>query len=269
MRSAGAHLQDISILAVKKRVQNLEIWKSALAGLPLFARKQFEGVIDTATPPEFCHFIVETLESDAETGRRGTLSDLLLRNSLAAHAVSSPEICPLPEALRVARAAVQLDTRFDCQVLDDLTRPSRAWPEEVPEGEIAQVLAVVDAISDCSRLVLPLMKFSKLPHPHLRSKAVKLMARGTRNPGWINLILADADPRVRANLVEGVAAQIPERSAQLLRRAAHDPYHRVALTALLALCRNGDQASYEEIKRLADDRNPKLRKAAAWALRQL
>jgi HEAT repeat protein len=43
----------------------------------------------------------------------------------------------------------------------------------------------------------------------------------------------------------------------------------VALTSLLALCRGGDQASCDEIRRLASEGDENFRRAAEWALSQL
>jgi len=168
----------------------------------------------------------------------------------------------------LARAAARLGDPLDSKIIEHVARASRTWPEEVPEAEIVRTLEVIDAISDCERLVFSLMKFTKLPQPRLRSKAVKLMARGSRNSGWVARVIADPDPRARANLIDGLAEQTGDLVA-LLKQGAQDSHHRVALTSLLALCRGGDQASCEEIRRLAKDGDPNFRRAAEWALGQL
>jgi hypothetical protein len=236
-------------------------WQSALAELSPYLRNEILKTVDLTAP--LYTFLVETLEN------RTPASSALLRSNLLERLISDPELWPLPDAIRVAAAASRLDDRMDDRLMRHLTGPPRVWPGGVPEAEIFRVLAVLDAISKCDRLLIPLMKFAKLPNKALRSKAVKLMARSSRNPGWAETLLSDPDPRVRANLIDGLAAQCGIQMDALMRRAAKDHHHRVALTALLALCQGGDAASGEEIRRFAEHDDPQFRRAAEWALKQL
>jgi hypothetical protein len=113
------------------------------------------------------------------------------------------------------------------------------------------------------------MKFLTLPPHQLRSKAVKLIARARRNPGWAESILADSDPRVRSNLIDGLAQQRGAQIDILLRKGAADPHHRVSIAALLQLCQRGDEPSCEKIRRLAREGDPPNRRAAEWALSKI
>ena len=192
-----------------------------------------------------------------------------LDSTLIIRAVTTPALCPLPEALRLARAASRFDNRLDSKILRHLTTPARNWPESAPDSDILHVLEVIDAVSDCERLMLFLMRFVKAPNPHLQSKAVKLIARACRNPGWATVILSDPDARTRANLMEGLGAQDGPQIETLLRQGAADPVARVALNALLALSRKGDTESYQTICRLARDHRPDFKRSADWALKQL
>ena len=258
-----------------------EIWQTLLGGLLRYARTRVEALLvfgeklgsgevpGSGEIPPFFPFVVEAIEKDAATGRPAPLSAALMDTGLVARAVSDPQILALPDAVRLARAAVKLDERLDGRLLTRLTGPPRKWPDGVPETEIAHVLEVIDEISDGRRLVMPLMKFLKLPQKHLRSKAAKLMARASHNPDWAETILRDADPRVRANLIDGIAHQSGPQIELLLRKASRDPNHRVALTALLGLCQRGDQSSCERIRKLALEGDVAHRTAAEWALRQL
>ncbi len=249
--------------------RNLKLWRAVLAGLPPLTRVDIESTIGMSNPPPFCDFVAGGLEKRAATGKAWTLSHLRMDSAMVIRAISIPELCPLHEALRLARAAKQLDGRLDSKLLQHLANSFPGWPDDLPEAEIVNALEVIDEISDCASIVLPLMMLTKLRQPRLRSKAVKLMARGSRNAGWAKLLLSDNDPRTRANLIEGVGAQTGDQITVLLREAAQDTNHRVAVTALLGLCRAGDQASCEEIRKLASDGDPNFRKAAAWALRQI
>jgi hypothetical protein len=249
-------------------LSNDEIWQVLLSDLPRHACARVESLFESEERPPFFAFVVEAIEKDAAIGRAGR-SEPLMDAGLVARAVSDPEILSLPDAVRLARAAAKLDDRLDDKLLTRLTGPPRDWPGGVPETEIAQVLEVVDEISGCRRLVMPLMKFLKLPQKQLRSKAVKLIARASQNPDWAEMLLKDADPRVRANLIDGIALQNGPQIDILLRKAATDSHHRVAVTALLGLCQRGDQSSCERIQKLALEGDDAHRLAAEWALRQL
>lgn len=252
-----------------------EIWQALLGALSRHARARVEALLGsgemlgTRELPPFFPFVVEAIEKDAPSGRPGPASSSLMETGLVASAVSDPRILALPDAVRLARAAAKLDDRLDDRLMTRLTGPPREWPRGVPESEIAHVLEVIDEISDCRRLVMPLMKFLKLPQKQLRSKAAKLIARASQNPDWAETILRDADPRVRSNLIDGIALQTGPQIEVLLRKAAADPHHRVAVTALLGLCRRGDQSSCERIGKLALEGDDVHRAAAEWALRQL
>ncbi len=250
-------------------LSNDEIWQALLGGLSRYARTRVEALLGPGEIPPFFPFVVEAVEKDAAAGRPGPVSAPLMESGLVAGAVSGPQILALPDAVRLARAAAKLDDRLDDKLMTRLTGPPRAWPAGVPETEIAHVLEVIDEISDCRRLVMPLMKFLKLPQKQLRSKAAKLIARASRNADWAETVLKDADPRVRANLIDGIALQDGPQIEVLLREAATDPHHRVAVTALLGLCQRGDQSSCEQIRRLALEGDDAHRAAAVWALRQL
>jgi len=184
-------------------------------------------------------------------------------------AIAHPALLTLADAIRLANAAAPLDNLLDLKILSNMTNSPRNWPHDIPRGEMMRALQVIDTISDCRRLAIPLAKFLKLPNRYLRSKAVKLVARASRNPGWADSILYDTDARVRANMIEGLAEQIGKTAEPLLRKAARDWHHRVATTALLELARWGDSSCRESLERMLSEGDEPHRRAAAWALDQL
>jgi hypothetical protein len=247
--------------------RNLELWNPVFAALTATARLKLEKVINITAPPPFFEFVIAPLEADAETGVIGALSALLLKTNLVAHAVSSPDLCPLSQAIRLARAASRLDPQLDQAVLEYLCRAPRKGPEDVPEVEILHTLQVIDAISECDRLVAPLLNFLKLSQRRVRS--IKLRAIANRRPEWAEEIFADSNPRVRANLIDGIAMQTLDYVVPLLHKAAKDKHHRVATTALLGLSRRGDRASYDLLLQFAAVGTPEFQRAAKWALGQI
>lgn len=221
-----------------------------------------------ASAPAFLDYALEVLQT-ADPAKPGPLAAALLQNRTLISAFSDPSQLSLEQAIRLAQAAARFDHGLDHKILSNITNSARNWPHEVPRQEMMRALKVIEAISDCQRLMIPLMKFARLPQKHLRSKAVKLLARGSRNPGWADSILNDPDPRVRSNLIEGLSEQLGEKATPLLRRAARDPHHRVSITALLALARIGDRGSRETLEKMAAGSEDAHRRAAVWALRRL
>jgi hypothetical protein len=249
-------------------LSNNAIWRSLLNELTPYNRTRLEGQFASQGFPPFFTFVIEAVDRDAASGRISHATSPLM-DSVVPSAILNPAILSSADAIRLAKAATKLDDRLDAKLLSRLTDQQRKQLEEIPEGEIARALEIIDEISDCRRLVMPLAKFLKLPQRHLRSKVVKLIARASQNPGWADTLLADADPRVRSNFIDGISLQSGPQIDMLLRRAATDPHHRVATTALLELYRRGDQASLEEIRKMETGGSPAHRCAAEWALRQI
>jgi hypothetical protein len=243
-------------------LSNDEIWSVLLRRLTPSARTGVTKLFPPAGFPPFFSFVLDALEKDAAIGRITPISGPLI--DIVIQALSDPAVLEIADAVRLALAAVKLDHRLDDKLLNGLADLSEAHV-----AEAARVLEIIDAISDCQRLALPLMKFLKLPQSQLRSKAVRLIARARRNPSWAEAILDDPDPRVRSNLIDGLAQHSGDQLESVFRRGAEDRHHRVAVGALLQLYRRGDQASYERICTLAREGDEPHRLAAAWALRQI
>jgi len=244
---------------------NAQTWTAFLSATPASARQPIEIAIGSDPPPVF-DFLLGAVEGSPKPG---PLALTLLDSGALVRAISDPSLLSLPQAIQLARAAARLDEALDHKILSDITSPAHNWPHDLHRQQTMRVLQVIDAISDCRRLVIPLMKFLKLPHRHLRSKAVKLLARACHNATWADSVLNDADPRVRSNLVEGLAAGLGNNAIPLLKKAANDPHHRVAVTALLALARLGEADSRALLEKLAAQDHPERKRAAAWALERL
>jgi len=251
------------------QLQETDQWKTILNKLPTYARIRVESELPAGEHPPFADYVIGQIEADAASGQRTPRSATLLDSGLVLFAIADPRLLATSDAIRLALAAAKLDERLDAKLLMHHTRPERDWPQAVAETEIAHVLEILAAISDCRRLILPLMKFMKLPQKRLRSKVVKLIGRASQNSGWIDMLLSDTDPRVRANLVEGIGNQKGPAILEFLMRAAKDYHHRVSTTALLELSKRNVESAGAELHRLSVEGDEPYRNAAAWALRQL
>jgi len=248
---------------------NLESWTSVLADLPPAAQAQVGKLLNPEAPPPFFDYIFSTFEAESPTGRPGPAAAVLLENNIAVQVVCNPCRFSLEDAIHLSRAASRFDRSFDAKLLTRLAGPPRLWPEEVPVEEIVYVLEIIHSISPCKNLVMPLIKFVNHPNRRVRSKAAKLMARAIQNLAGAQRLMSDPDPRVRANMAEGLAVADGPIAREILKLASKDRHHRVKVTALLQLHRSGDQKSTEEIRTLAAHADPKWRVAAEWALKQI
>jgi len=239
-------------------------WNTILALAPLAWRARLSALADQAGEVPFLEFALNALQNSGP-GKRDPLAAVLLESGVLVRVVSDPELTSIEEAMALTKAAALVDDRIDAKLVTSLTSQTN----DLPKPRAVRTLELVDAISDCKRLVAPLMRFAKIPDAKIRSKAVKLMARASQNNGWVESILSDPDARVRGNLVEGLFRQLGKRAEPLLRRATQDPHNRVAVTALLALAQLGDQPSRDELERLKMEGDDYFRPAAAWAIAQL
>lgn len=195
----------------------------------------------------------------------------LSKNHLAefnaiAQALLDPERYTMQEALERARTEAKADPLLDVRLLELHSGADGA----AQRGHLARLFALIDEVSDGTRIVHGLMPYARPGHPpRIRSKAAWIIARGVRNLEWPIRQLDDPDSRLRANVVEGVATWAAgDKAIEFFRQAAKDPHHRVACNALLALCRLGDPDAPEMLETLASHPAPEFRAAAAWAMGQ-
>jgi HEAT repeat protein len=133
--------------------------------------------------------------------------------------------------------------------------------------ELSRVLRFLTDHSDGSRLVPGLLPLIRSSDVRLRARAAHLIARGTRSETLARQLLTDQDPRVRANVVEGIASWLSH--PQLLGEAVRDPHHRVATTAAVALYRHNPEEAARVLRGYAEHADARFRAAVAWAIGKL
>lgn len=131
---------------------------------------------------------------------------------------------------------------------------------------VLRALALVEAISDCSRLAPSLIQLLRHPCGRVRSKAALLLGRANCNPGRVDTLLASPDGRLRANAVESLWGDYRPRTLKILWQATHDDCSRVVINALLGLCKAGDKKAHAALLEQAESPEPVRRSGAAWAM---
>ena len=189
---------------------------------------------------------------------------LLAANDLLLPALCDPALSR-EQARSLARAAIRVDPAADIELAKWLA-------DYVAEGEPVQfehasrLLDILGEISDGSRILPSLMRLMRRSNSNLRSKAVLIIGRRCRSAQWAQQRLAEKDPRIRANAVEGLWGVDSEAVRELLQFAARDPNNRVSGNALLGLYYLGDCSVIPEILKMAGHESALFRSTAAWVM---
>jgi len=191
--------------------------------------------------------------------RDDSLIDLLVDDEALTH----EEALKMVE--RMAPSRLMLEVRLMRKMLENADGLGAA----IPMGVALRVMSMVEAISDCSRVTLYLSQLERHPSAEVRSKAALLLGRGNINVGRVRRFLASQDARLRANAVESLWGMNTEQARALFLEASQDPNRRVAINALVGLCRAGEAQARRKLVDLAHGQDPLSRRAAVWAMGKL
>lgn len=235
--------------------------------IPILARRSMRALL-TRAPDKFYAGALQILRESPHCAGVDYLIGLLLESDLLLMALADVEAFSLESALALGANLSRLDPQVDSKLLQYALREDRHGEREASSESLERILEILEAISDCTRLVPNLMKLLRRGNERVGSKAARLLARVHRNPGWLNQQMNHEDPRVRANAIEGILLGSPgARELEVVWRAAEDAHHRVQSTALLVLYHNGHQErAGNSLLGLTEHRVELHRAAGAWAL---
>jgi hypothetical protein len=235
---------------------------------PLVARRGIRELL-THDPVTFYRASLGILNDTSSAPGLDYLMSVLLESDVAVSALTDAETLPIESALSLARNLYRLDEHLDARLLRKALNEDSSSSTGIDLAALERTLEIIDAISDCCRLVPYLMKLMRMDNPRIRSKAVLLLGRAHRNAEWLREQLLDPDPRVRANTVEGMLDTAPgEKELDAIAPLTKDDHHRVASTALLVLYRNGRTEAGDALENMASHPSEMFRTAAAWAMGQ-
>ncbi len=233
---------------------------------PVMARRAMRELLSRA-PGKFFSSALTILKSGQTGPGTDYLNSLMLENDLLLAALADPQAFALPAAVKLAKNLYRMDGQLDAKLLKQVLKDDAMDPDTYDINALERVLEIVDAVSDCKRLVPILMKLQWHPESRIRSKVALLLVRAHRNADWLAQQLANDDPRVRANAIEGMLDTRPgEKELALLWEASKDKHHRVASTALLVLIKNGQEKAKGQLAQMAGSISELARAAAAWAM---
>ena len=169
------------------------------------------------------------------------------------------------DALSLGRAAKRVDPLADVVLARNLADSATA-SGTVQIADPARLMDILCEIADPGRIMPSLMRMMRHPNSHLRSKAVKLIGRGSLSAKWVMGRLSESDPRVRANAVESLWGVDTPEARTLLSFAANDGDNRVVGNALLGLYYLGDTSTLMDVMKLAAAESALFRSTAAWVM---
>jgi hypothetical protein len=216
-------------------------------------------------PGLFGPVALQLLRSEPDSPGRRFVTVLLLNNGEVIARLTDPNQFARPDTMFYMRRFMETDPYIDVRLARQLPgRDSSISSAELPSA--VRVLDVLDEISPGRRLIPVLGYLTRYPDSLVAGKATMLIARRICNASWIRRHMDSGDPRIRANVVEGLwGLEAPYvRSTNL--DAIYDHHNRVVGNALLGLHLMRDPVVERKVQHMTRDDRVAFRSTAAWLL---
>ena len=263
-----ADLRNVSIYAASKG-RSFDDVRAALGNMvrnfeadPSASRIQIRDLLDNDREVFYCTAI-DILKASVETRGAQYLVSLLVANGMLLRALCDPEVSR-EEAMALGRAARRVDPMVDVMLSRSLA--DSAVGSAVQIADPGRLMDILCEIADAGHIMPSLMRMMRHPNTYLRSKAVKMIGRGSLSAKWVMGRLSESDPRVRANAIESLWGVDTPEARTLLTFATNDGNNRVAGNAMLGLYYLGDSSALLEVIKLAAHDSAAFRASAAWVM---
>jgi hypothetical protein len=217
--------------------------------------------------PRFVEDAIPLLKGELDLPGTQYVVSLLAANELLLELFRRSDLST-PQALALARAAQVIDSMTDVKLARTLSSTLVTSEGSVDMPEAARLLEILEEISVGTRIMPSLIRLMRHSDPRLRSKAVLMVGRANKSPGWLRQRLAETDPRVRANAIEALWGIDSDTSRQILQAMLQDPSSRVAANAIVGLYQLGESSAVAELAKMAAHQSPMFRASAGWAIGQ-
>lgn len=211
---------------------------------------------------------IEILKSAGDTRGGQQLVSLLVSNGMLMRALCNPDLSR-DEALALGRAARRVDPMIEVVLARSLVESpgaSSLTPGGVQGTDPVKIMDVLCELADSGRIMPYLMRMMRHPNPHLRTKAIKMIGRGSLSAKWVMGKLSDSDPMVRANAIESMWGMDTPEARALLSFAANDGNPRVLANSLLGQYYLGEASALTDLIKLASNESAAFRASAAWVM---
>ena len=181
-----------------------------------------------------------------------------------AEEVADPAQHPINQAIALAQASAARGAIGNH--LGDMLRREAERTGGGRKAELLRLLGLLSAL-DCEHMVLPVRgQLVADPDAEIRSKAVLMAGRSSKNLPWIARRLLDPSPRVQANAVEALWGIDAPEARELLSSSLASPDCRTAGNALVGLHKIGDAGCLGRLFQMAEHPEEAFRVAARWAM---
>jgi len=136
------------------------------------------------------------------------------------------------QAVALGRAAVRIDPAADATLARGLA-DSETGQGAVLVRDAPRLMEILCEVGDPSRMTPSMLRLLRHPDSRLRSRAVKVVGRGSKSAKWVRQRLNESDPSIRANAIEALWSVATDEARILLKDAAADGHNRVAANALM------------------------------------
>lgn len=191
------------------------------------------------------------------------VSDWLARSGAYLPTLLNPEFLAISDARRAAAICRRHDPKFLARLQQILTEKHPRIPV------ILHALSIVSAFEEADMLLPLLRTLSHHESEHVRSNAAKTLCKLRPNRTLVERQLHSPDARTRANAIEGLWRLKTKEAEEILRSAATDEHHRVAVNALVGLYYQGDEEALDRLVEFSRHQSALHRAAAVWAFGQL
>ena len=226
--------------------------------------------LQASDPPGFVLAAVRLLtQTEEKSPGVQYVAGLMFQGNLLIDALLDKRILAQDAATALARNLATAEPLLDVRLVRKMLSNSAGDIRAVKAEAALRVLSLVDAISDCSRLSSYLVQLMRHPSGLVRSKVGLLLGRSNLNLNRIKSFLASDDARLRANAVESMWGLKDRQVITLLWDASKDSHRRVAINALVGLCRAGEREAFDRLNEMAGSGDALIRASVAWAMGEI
>jgi hypothetical protein len=216
-------------------------------------------------PDLFYRGALEALRTQDESRGLRFLVGLLVAND-----VLEPLLCEaclsLDKAVATVRLAIELDPMVETGLARHVAEAVTNGTHPLLAANASRLMDILARISDGTRILPSLSRLLHSTDVDLRSKAALIMGRSNHSAVWVQSHMSDADPRLRANAIEGLWGVQTEEARELMLNSLRDTNNRVVGNALYGLYTMGESACLVETVKLAAHPAAVFRATAAWAM---
>jgi len=216
-------------------------------------------------PDLFYRGALEALRDQDESRGRKLLVGLLVANDLLETLLCERSL-PVEAAAEATRTAIQIDSMVELTLARHLAEGVTSGTRPLLAANAGRLLDILARVSDGARILPSLARLLHSTDAELRSKAALIMGRSNRSAIWVQSHMSDADPRLRANAIEGLWGVETEEVRGLMLAALRDANNRVVGNALYGLYTMGESSSLPETIKLAGHPAAVFRATAAWVM---